>query len=204
MIFVHPPCLQDKLMTLPINSHDPFHNGHGHGVNEGKALEPTSIHVRSRGHTLRRSHGVVSQTCVSQTSLDLSRCGSFFFFEYAAHVSSCVTWLIHMCDVTPSYVWRDSFICVTWLIHIYDMAHLYTCIHMYDATRVHGVHVSFFCVTWLSHVCDLTHSYAWHDLFMCFTWLIHMCDMPHSFLWRASFIRVTWLIHACDMAHSHM
>jgi len=31
-----------------------------------------------------------------------------------------VTWLIHMCDMTHSYVCHDSFICVTWLIHMCD------------------------------------------------------------------------------------
>ena len=30
----------------------------------------------------------------------------------------CVTWLIHMCDMTHSYVRHDAFICVTWLIHM--------------------------------------------------------------------------------------
>jgi len=33
----------------------------------------------------------------------------------------CVTWPIHMCDMTHSYVWHDSFICVTWLICMCDM-----------------------------------------------------------------------------------
>jgi len=28
----------------------------------------------------------------------------------------CVTWRIHICDMTHSYAWHDSFICVTWLI----------------------------------------------------------------------------------------
>mmetsp|Transcript_29852 Transcript_29852/g.48117 ORF Transcript_29852/g.48117 Transcript_29852/m.48117 type:complete len:375 (+) Transcript_29852:199-1323(+) len=65
--------IQDKLMTLPINSHDPFDNGHGHGVNEEKALVPAPMHARTRGHTLSGSHGVVSQTCVSHTSLNLLR-----------------------------------------------------------------------------------------------------------------------------------
>jgi len=37
----------------------------------------------------------------------------------------CVTWLIHMCDMTHSYVWHDSFICVTWFIHMCDMIHSY-------------------------------------------------------------------------------
>jgi len=31
-----------------------------------------------------------------------------------------VTWLIHMCDMTHSYLWHDSSICVTWLIHTCD------------------------------------------------------------------------------------
>jgi len=35
----------------------------------------------------------------------------------------CATRLIQMCDMTHSYVWRDSFICATWLIHSCDMTH---------------------------------------------------------------------------------
>jgi len=49
----------------------------------------------------------------------------------------CVTWLLQMCDATPSYEWHDSFICVTWLLH------------MCDATRSYVWHDSFICVTWL-------------------------------------------------------
>ena len=37
----------------------------------------------------------------------------------------CVTWRIHMCDMTHSYLWHDAFICVTWLIHMCDMTHSY-------------------------------------------------------------------------------
>jgi len=64
---------------------------------------------------------------------------------------------MHMCDITHSYVWHDSFICATWLIHMCDMTHS--------------------CVSWLMHMCDLTHS---HDLFIYVTWLIHMLDMTYS------------------------
>jgi len=64
----------------------------------------------------------------------------------------CVTWLIHMRDVTHSYVWRDSFICVTWLIHMCDVTHSYVW------------RDSFICVTWLIHICDVTHSYVWRDI----------------------------------------
>ena len=64
---------------------------------------------------------------------------------------TCVTWLIHMCDMTHSYVWHDSFIFVTWLIHICDMTHLYVWPD------------SFIRVTWLIHTCDMTYSYLRHD-----------------------------------------
>jgi len=37
----------------------------------------------------------------------------------------CVTWLIHMCDLSNSYVRHDSFIWVTWLVHVCDMTHSY-------------------------------------------------------------------------------
>ena len=84
----------------------------------------------------------------------------------------CVTWLIHMRDMTHSYVWRDSFICVPWLIHTCDMSYS----HMW--------HDSFICVPWLLiHMCDMTHSHAWHVSFTCVTWLVHMCAMmTHSYL----------------------
>jgi len=64
----------------------------------------------------------------------------------------CVTWLmhvcewlIHMCAMTHSHVWRDSFICVT-----------------------------FICVRCLIHICDMTHLYVWHVSFICVTWLIYI------------------------------
>ena len=48
---------------------------------------------------------------------------------------SCVTWLIHMCDMTHSYVWHDSFICETWLIVQGTAPVLYT-IHSYTTSCV--------------------------------------------------------------------
>jgi len=42
-----------------------------------------------------------------------------------SHVWQSVTWLIHMWDVTPSYVWCDSLICETWLMHMWDVTHSY-------------------------------------------------------------------------------
>jgi len=85
----------------------------------------------------------------------------------------CVTWLIHVCDMTYSCVWHDSLTCVIWLIHMCDMTHS--------------------CVTWLIHMWDMTHSYVGYDSFICVTWLIHMCDMTHSYVRHDSF-SVTWLV----------
>jgi len=128
----------------------------------------------------------------------------------------CVIWLLHMCDMTPSYVppRRSCLLCVTWLNHTCDMTHSDTW------------HDSFIYVTWLLHVCDMIPacvmipSYIWHDLFicaipcffsdmwrksfMCVTWLLHMCDMTPSYLWHDVFIYVTWLLHTCERTPSYM
>jgi len=57
-----------------------------------------------------------------------------------------VRYIIHMCDMTHSYVWHDSFICVTWLIHMCDMTHSYVW------------HASFISV-W-HDLYDMTHSHV--------------------------------------------
>ena len=87
----------------------------------------------------------------------------------------CVTWLIHMCDTTHSYVWHDSFIHVTW---------------------------PFIYVTWLIHICDMTHSYMWHDSFICVTWLIHMCGVSHSYMWRDS-LQLPFCVHLETHIYTH-
>jgi len=90
----------------------------------------------------------------------------------------CVTWLIHMCDVTHSYVRRDLFICETWFIHMRDVTHSY--------------------VRWLyymwhhSFIRDMPHAYVYMTPSYR-TWLVHtwhyefIRDMTHSY--------VIWLIH---------
>jgi len=98
---------------------------------------------------------------------------------------TCVTWLVHMCDMTRSHVWHDSCTCMTWLIHMCDM------------TRLHVWHDSCTRVTWLMHKSDMTNSHA--------TWLMHKCDLTNSHVWHDLHITlVIWLIHTCDTTHSHM
>jgi len=128
---------------------------------------------------------------------------------------------MHICYVTHSYVWHDSFICSTWLIHTCDMAQSYmwhdSSIFLLEETQLPALHMwhdSFICVTWLIRMCRMTHSYVSHDSFICMIWLIHMCGMTHSYaqhdsfilcieepqqatlhMWHDSFICATWLNH---------
>ena len=93
------------------------------------------------------------------------------------------TWPIRTCNVTYSYVWRDSFACVARRVR--DKKTSYAWIH-------------------LVCVCDLTHSYVWRDSFTCKIWLVHMCDMTHSYVRHDSFICVLWLTHRCAKTHSYV
>jgi len=127
-----------------------------------------------------------------------------------------VTELVHVCDITHSYVWHDSFICVTWLIHMCDVTHAYVghesfiyvtelgLIHMWDMTHSYVRHDSFICETWLIH--------TRHDSFICVTWLVRTWqgvsgskDAPTLMLpTHLSHMQDTWLIHKWDMPHSYV
>jgi len=59
------------------------------------------------------------------------------FKRHDTLVISCVTWLIHTCDMAHSHVWHDSLTCVTWLIRMCD-------VHIFDVSRY-----SLECAAWL-------------------------------------------------------
>ena len=65
---------------------------------------------------------------------------------YVYHICIYIyeTWLVHMCDMTHSYLRHDASICATWRIHMCDMTHSYV---WHDA-----------------FICDMTHSY-WSNTF---------------------------------------
>jgi len=96
-----------------------------------------------------------------------------------------------MCDMTPSYVWHDSFICVTWLIHMCDMTPSY----VWQDALIY--------VTWLMHTCDMTQSCMWHDSFIHVTWHSHHSLSRSLFLYH-TWVHATWLIDIGDMTHASL
>ena len=90
----------------------------------------------------------------------------------------CVTWLIHVCDVTHSCVWRDSFMCVTYL--------------------------SCRCVMCLIHLRDMPHSHVWRATFICVcrcaTCKCVKCRKLATFIWVTCHFH-TWTCHMPYLAY---
>jgi len=129
----------------------------------------------------------------------------------------CVSWLIHMCDMTRPYAWCDAFICNASFTCVADSFICVTNIS-WDVLCV-----SFICVTQcmlqqnaagssLVYMCDV-----WHDSFMYVTQCTlqqrllvacmllvrdsFMCAVTHSSAWHDSLRYVMCLIHMCDTMH---
>jgi len=64
---------------------------------------------------------------------------------------------------------QNLFICVTRLIHMCEMTHSYVS-HMNKSFFLSRM-------SRLIHMCKMTYSYVWLDSFICAKWLMHMCDM---------------------------
>jgi len=82
----------------------------------------------------------------------------------------CVTWLIHVCDMTHSCVWHDSFMCVTCITYIYTCVrdtYIYTCVITYIYTCVMA-HSNVTCHVWMSHV---TYEWVMSRMFLPLSWL---------------------------------
>ena len=137
------------------------------------------------------------QTCPTYL-MNGSNTAVFVRTRNVAQLPCCATWLIHMCDMTHSYVRHDSFVCATppihvckcetWLIHTCNTTH--SRVYMWDMTHSYVQHHPFTCV------------YVRHDLFICATPPIHMCiceTWVDPYIWIEMFTCVTWHIHMCDM-----
>ena len=144
----------------------------------------------------------------------------------------CVTWFIHICDMTLSYVCDTAkLVCARDMTAFYvcdvthsDMWHdSFTCV-WHCKTRLRERHDSFLCVwhdsfsyvTWLIYVC-VTLKCVWYNE-ICLretwliwlgdmthlTWLVSMCDITHGYVWDVLFLCVTWLNHVYDMTNFYV
>ena len=98
---------------------------------------------------------------------------------------SKVAWLIHTCNMTRSYVWRDSCICDTWLIHMCDMNPSYewhdSFIHVHNDDMTHHTVMS-----QASHTHWHTHRYTYRCVSM---WrLTHIEVLTHIQVYRSVYI----------------
>jgi len=114
---------------------------------------------------------------VTHTSL-VHTCDTQFFAFMWRGVLACVTCLVHLCDITCSYVCHHLRLTCshgTWLVHARDIAPWYVCLGLLYAAHDMFTCVSCLVITWHVHMCDLPCWYMSHDLFMYVTWLVHTC-----------------------------
>ena len=127
-------------------------------------------------------------------------------------------WLLEICDVTRWSLWHDSFIYATWLIHMYDMTPSYMYVTSWYLRRDWLI-----TVTWCVYACDWAHSHVGDDchdffIFICVTRRVHtfvvthvlMWGMSQSNTWRGSiecyiyiYIDLTHVTHMKEACHIH-
>jgi len=125
----------------------------------------------------------------SNRAIHLPYCGSQWF--YVPWLTR-VTWLIHMCHASRSYVWH--------------------------ASSIQG-HQSSFIVGLGAFIYMCNDPHVWHDpfSFIYVTRLVHMCDMPHPYRaikdplsWVLGHLYVPWptcvtcLIHICHTTRPYV
>ena len=116
-----------------------------------------------------------------------------------------------MCDMTHSYVCRDSFwrvffIRVICFFGFCDMTHSF-CAFTFEKQPSFARAISARGIT-CTNVCDMTRSYVWRALLDSVKWLIISVLSPwkNSLLSRVQYARAasrahicaTWLVHVCD------
>jgi len=117
------------------------------------------------------------------------------------HVT-CVTWLVHVCDMAHSCVRTVSFVWHT--------------LHSGGEVSLCVLHDSCMRTKRLVYSCDLTHSYTWSGSFLCSSfihvkWLIpvfeaiHSCGIPSTAMARHLHVRcAVGLWRVTYMPHCHM
>ena len=149
---------------------------HTYEWDAGHTYEWVMPHMwRRLGHWGGRHH-------VTHDSSEQESCEWVMSYSYVCHDSfMCVTWLIHMCDMTHSCVWHDSFICVTWLIHVCDMTHSYM---KWWGLRLR-THLSIYHCT---HINESRHTYEWVMSHMWMSHGTHVNESCHTYEWDMAHI----------------
>jgi len=110
-----------------------------------------------------------------------------------------------ICDLAHSYVWRESFLRATRLIHMCDMSHSYVTwlVHVWYDWFVHMEYqwhnvapLRGICVTWIIHVRTVAIIYV--------TWVVFTCGTTHSYVRVLSHILEICLPHEWDMTGWNM
>ena len=108
----------------------------------------------------------------------------------------CVTWLVHVCDMTHSCVWHDLFRRAAWLDHMRNMTHW----DARDMNHSDARDMTHWDVWNMTHSdgWDMTHSDGW-DMTHSDVW-----DMTHSNVWDMTHSDVRDMSHSdvSDMTHS--
>ena len=160
----------------------------------------TPIRVWDMTHACETSH-VRQDSFVCETRLIHMSANDCVLLTAAT--GTRVRWLIHMWDITHSYVRHDS---CTWdMIYLYVRHDLFTCpstsASCWQPLQAHVRHALFVGGTWLLRTRDTTHARGMTHQ-MCGTLLIHVCDITHSYVWHERRrLADSCLRCMCDMTH---
>ena len=94
---------------------------HAHLHNHTRLHTHARIQPNAQAHTNFLSHTHLHSYCCTQKNYEAVWSISSTWNRSIIHECE-MTWFAH---VLASYVWNDSFICVTWLVHMWDMTHPY-------------------------------------------------------------------------------
>ena len=186
----HAPVLTFLCVRLFISIHV-WHDSCTHMLNEETYVTP--LHPCSRSYTwdslfvVHVWHDSSIHMFNGETQLHPCTHAHIHMCDTLCDSFMCVTWLIHVCDMTHSYVWHDSFICVTWLIHMRDTLCSFSCV-----TWLWVSHVTYGWV--MSHINESCHTYVRHSVFV---FMCHMTLSESCHIW-VSHVTYEWVMsHIC-------
>jgi len=110
----------------------------------------------------------------------------------AWHDCACI-WNVYVYAYL-SYMYTFVCVCVTWLVHECDMTHSWVCsVSSHEGVGVFVVRPNNTCV-W--HDCVCVYIYACVYMHIC----IHVHMYTNVYVWHDSFMSVTWRIHECGVS----